>query len=238
MTNIPELIRSRATQIGEIRRTGSTTLAAALLKDLFLIAEGVETGASAQAIADMLSDSLSVTAPAPAPDVSALPYLAIFRGQGEQFGHIVDLDDRHEFAVSEQEAQAAVPPGTELIDAIEFDELKTAATAPADVRNWSGPFEIKLERRRYRIESDHAGSVPLYADTIADVRTILLDLFASDASDHDQDVARPLALQIAGLDESHLDAPGSCARFEGVGISQAVRAQVQDLEWLPDAEAA
>lgn len=233
MTTFPELVRSRATQIAEIRRTGRQDLADNLLKDLFLISEGIETGRPAQDIADMLSDALAVTAPAPRPDVSVYPYLATFRGQGEMLGQIVDLDDRFSYPVSEDEATEAA--GAEgLLDAVEFDALSDAAAAPAEVKNWSGPFEIGLTHRAYRIESDHAGSVPLYADTLEDLRALLVQLFTEDAETYEVAFAEPLRHEIEAIDEASMTRAGGVLALTGMGVTQRITRQDPALDIAED----
>ena len=52
-----------------------------------------------------------------------------------------------------------------------YDDLHVAERAPAEVRDWSGPFEITLERRRYRITG--CAGLDSYADDLAGVRAIL-----------------------------------------------------------------
>lgn len=178
MTTVSEIIRSRATQISEIRRTGSRDLASVLLRDLFLIAEGIEVSKPAHLIAKMLSDSPTANVPAPTPDVSVYPFRATFRGQGEMLGQIVELDDRYQFPVTAAEAQdAAGPEG--LADAVEFDALAEAAMAPAEVKGWTGPFEITLERRLYRVEQK--GQNDIYADTIPEVQDLIRTRLEDDA---------------------------------------------------------
>lgn len=233
MTTIPELLRSRAVQIGEIRRTGRKDLASALLRDLYLIAEGMEVNKPAHLIAEMLSDSPVANVPAPEPDVSVYPYLATFRGQGEQLGHVVDLDDRHQFPVTAAEAHDAAGPD-DLADAVEFDALAEAAMAPAQVREWSGPFEIDVARRLYRIEQ--AGQDDVYADTIDDAKTLITNRLIVDSQTlGDAPIPEPAIATVNALSDAEM------VRQKGtiviVGVGQDLRIVQQDPELSADRDA-
>ncbi|USN15596.1 hypothetical protein KIKIMORA_04780 [Brevundimonas phage vB_BpoS-Kikimora] len=109
----------------------------------------------------------------------AAPYLAIFTGQAMIMDHAMDVDDaRWTYPVTRAEFQDAVATH----DLTAFDALSDAAAAPAEVRAWAGPFEIKVRARRYRIHRESPAVSPRYADTPEQVQAILRRLFAQDAA--------------------------------------------------------
>lgn len=190
MTTVSEIIRSRATQIGEIRRTGSQTLASALLRDLYIIAECIEVNKPAHLIAEMLSDSLSVTAPPPPADTSAFPWVARFQPQAWIRDVAVDADNAVTYFVSAQEVEAAGLAPSFAPDRL--DQLQSAGQAPDEVKNWSGPFDVTIERRLYRIEQfDAPDAFDIYADTIDEARDLMRGILEADARTKGVEVPAP-----------------------------------------------
>lgn len=236
MTTVSELIRSRATQIGEIRRTGRQDLASNLLRDLFVIAEAVETATPADKIAGLLSDGLAMPEP-PVPsyvDAATLPFIATFTGQQWIGDTAYPVEGAvYSFSVSEAEAleAAGVTDASDLCDAVEFDALQDAELAPSSVRSWTGPFEITIERRAYRIEGDPEGTV--YADDLSQLRERLVYRFVRAAKS--MDLSLGLTQDIHEIKTSDLETPGDIVRLGGHGLTLTVTAQGQDLAYLQQA---
>lgn len=158
-------------------------------------------------------------APPAAVQPAAYPYRAVFQGQAWISDHAVPVDDaRHTFCVSQAEVDECWDRGNGV-----FDELSDAALAPGAVRNWPGPFDMSLSRRLYRIDSDHAGSIPLYADDAQGVRAILSALFAEDAALEGAEPDAALLARVAAFEG--LTTPGESVAFEGLGMVQTVTAQ-------------
>lgn len=115
----------------------------------------------------------------PAPDAEASPYLAVFQGQAMILGQAMEVDEsRWTYPITRAEFQDAVA----VHDLMAFDTLSEAAGAPADVRAWTGPFEIKVRARRFRIDRQSPAVPPRYADTPEQAQAILRRLFAQDAA--------------------------------------------------------
>ncbi|USN14369.1 hypothetical protein KABACHOK_05560 [Brevundimonas phage vB_BpoS-Kabachok] len=166
--------------------TPDRTAAAEALHDAYLPATGDRQRARAwAALYRYWMDRDPPASALPAPET--LPYRATFQGQAWIMDHAIAADEaRHAFYVSQAEVEACFDREKGV-----YDELSDAALAPAEVRNWQGPFDIQCERRPYRIEPEQEGAPILYADDAAGVRARLLDLFQADASAEGTDYIAP-----------------------------------------------
>ncbi|USN15875.1 hypothetical protein PAPPERLAPAPP_01330 [Brevundimonas phage vB_BpoS-Papperlapapp] len=166
--------------------TPDRTAAAEALHDAYLPTTGDRQ--RARAWAALYRYWLDRDPPAPAqPAPETLPYRATFQGQAWVADHALAVDEaRHTFYVSQNEADACADLSKDLCDS-----LIDAALAPPEVKTWSGPFDLRLERRPYRIEPEQEGAPILYADDAAGVRARLLDLFQADATAEGTDYIAP-----------------------------------------------
>lgn len=173
MTTYPELIRTAAAGVHEVRRTQSPDLTRNMIRDLFVIAEGLQDGQPAEAVAEQLAALGFDIPPAPLAD-RYCGYQVTFIGQAWIMDNAMPVDDgRFTFYATE----------AEVLDANEgdgvFDGLSDAERAPAEVKNWPGPFEIRVERRPFRITG--CAALDSYADDLAGLREVLAELEPTEA---------------------------------------------------------
>lgn len=148
-------------------------------------------------------------APPPEPvDPDALPFRATFIGQAWVMDHAVEVDDaRHTFYVSPAEVEECFDRENGV-----YDELTEAALAPAEVKGWDGPYDIRLEPRAFQITDDRPGAPVLYADDVAAVQDLLTRRLTDDRDGLDE----TLKTQIVDLADAVEDAQdGAVWVFEG-----------------------
>jgi hypothetical protein len=167
MKDYADMIRKVAAQTHEVRRTGSRDLSTALIRDLFIIAEGLERAEPAEdTLQRLLKNFTGLNALNTGRKDRHCGFIATFQGQAWFMDNAIPVDDsRHTYLVTDEEVVEA-HDGFGV-----YDDLHIAERAPAEVRDWSGPFEIDLRRRRYRITG--CAALDQYADDLAGVRAIL-----------------------------------------------------------------
>lgn len=176
MTTYPELIRRAASGVHEVRRTGRRDLTTLMIRDLFLIADSLEQGQSAE-------DALQAILKASAGKLSPLTlgrkdqhceFVVTFQGEAWVRDHAIPVDDAHFTFLATAEEVAEAHDGYGV-----FDALTDAERAPAEVRDWSGPFSITVERRPYRITG--CAALDSFADDLAGLREVLAELEPTEA---------------------------------------------------------
>lgn len=161
--------------------------------------------------------------PAPTPvDPDTLPFKATFQGQAWINDHVMSVDDsRFEFLVSQAEFEGC----RERADYI-FDELQTAADAPAEVKRWDGPFDIDCERRLYVITAPNM--ITRYADDAKGAQAAMITMFQIDAKACGRDLEMSVIADVqtfTGLDHVE-DTPQT---FASHSLRVTVAAQSPDL---------